>query len=118
MEKDTLTLEGYVAGYALSLLLTLLIFGLTYIHLYSDHETISHPVLHAAIAVTAILQLAVQAIFFLHLSRRNEQRANLLTFIFTLFVVTIIAGGSLWIMNNLNNNMSPEQVVKYMHNED
>jgi len=91
-EKDMPTLSGYIIGYLFSLLLTLGIFGLTYIHIASDHARISHPVMHAAIAMLAVIQLAVQSIFFLHLSRRDDQRSNLVTFIFMLFVVILIAG--------------------------
>jgi len=116
--KNTPTLQGYIVGYALSILLTLFIFGLTYIHISSDHETISHPVLHAAIAITAIIQLIVQSIFFLHLSQRREERSKLITFGFMVSIVILIAGGSIWILNNLNKNMSPEQISQYLNNED
>jgi cytochrome o ubiquinol oxidase operon protein cyoD len=117
-QKNIPSLQTYIVGYALSVILTLAIFGLAYIHLQSDHRLISHPVIHAAIAILAVLQFIVQTIFFLHLSLRKEERSKFITFAFMLLIVTIIAGGSLWILTNLNNNMSPEQVSKYMQNED
>jgi cytochrome o ubiquinol oxidase operon protein cyoD len=117
-QNNTPTLQGYIAGYALSILLTLLIFGITYIHVSHDHETISHPLMYTLIVITALSQLVVQSIFFLHLSLKKGQRSNLITFTFMLLIVFLIAGGSLWIINNLNNNMSPEQINKYMQNED
>ena len=49
----------------------------------------------------ALAQLIVQIFFFLHLTAK---RWNLIIFLFTIFVVTIVVGGSLWIMYNLNNN--------------
>jgi cytochrome o ubiquinol oxidase subunit IV len=117
-QKNIPSLQTYIAGYALSLLMTLAIFGVTYIHLKSDHHLISHPVIHAAIAILAVLQLIVQTIFFLHLSLRKEDRSRLMTYVFTVYTVAFIGIGSIWILNNLNNNMSPQQVATYMHNED
>ena len=116
-QKDTSTLQRYILGYSLSILFTLAAFGLAYIHISSDHIAISHTFLHYAIALLAVIQLVIQSVFFLHLSHRTDQRSNLITFIFMILIVILIAGGSIWILNNLNSNMSPEQVAKYMHNE-
>jgi cytochrome o ubiquinol oxidase operon protein cyoD len=115
--RNTPTLQKYLVGYALSVLLTLSIFALVFIHISSDHETISHSTVHMLIVISALLQLGVQSFFFLHLSRRPEERFNFMAFIFTLYTVAFIVIGSLWIMNNLNRNMSPDQVAKYLHNE-
>lgn len=118
MPKHAPSLQSYLVGYALSVLLTLAAFGLAYVHIANDHEILSHTLLRYLIAGLALLQLSVQSIFFLHLSRRKEQRFNIMAFIFTIYTVAFIVLGSLWILNNLNSNMSPEQVAKYMHNED
>ena len=115
--KNIPTLQSYIVGFALSILLTLAAFGLAYIHISNDHEVISHEFLRTVLPLTALTQFIVQAIFFLHLSHRAEERSQLVTLIFMVVIVVLIAGGSLWIMQNLNSTMSPEQVAKYMHNE-
>jgi cytochrome o ubiquinol oxidase operon protein cyoD len=117
-EKQIPTIHSYVAGYALAVLLTLAAFGLAYIHISSDHRTFSHEMLMYVLIALALLQLVLQSIFFLHLSGRKEERSKMMTYIFTIYTVAFIVIGSIWVMNNLNNNMSPEQVAKYMHNED
>jgi len=111
-------LQSYVAGYAIAILLTLAAFGLAYVHISSDHRTFSHEMLMYVIGALAIVQLVAQSVFFLHLSRRKSERSKFITYLFTIYSVAFIVIGSIWIMNNLNRNMSPEQVAKYMHNED
>jgi cytochrome o ubiquinol oxidase operon protein cyoD len=111
-------LQSYIAGYAIAILLTLAAFALAYIHISSDHRIYSHVFLMYAIAGLAMVQLITQSIFFLHLSRRKSDRSKFVAYLFTIYSVAFIVIGSIWIMNNLNNNMSPEQVAKYMHNED
>ena len=111
------TYENYLMGFAISVLLTLVAFSLAFLHLNTDHEFLSHDFLVKTIIVLAIAQLFVQAVFFLHLSRRPEGRFNLTAFIFTIYTVAFIAIGSIWIMGHLNYNMTPNQIDKYMHNQ-
>jgi cytochrome o ubiquinol oxidase operon protein cyoD len=109
--------HGYLIGYLLSVALTLIAFGLAYLHINSGHLAFSHQFLVYAVVALAVLQLYVQAVFFLHLSRHPEARYNLVSFIFTIFIVLFIVIGSLWIMNNLNYNMTADQVDAYLHKE-
>lgn len=70
-----------------------------------------------AIVALAVAQLLVQLIFFLHLGREGKPRWNLAAFFFMLIFLFIIIAGSLWIMYNLNYNMtqmSPKQMDSYM----
>jgi cytochrome o ubiquinol oxidase operon protein cyoD len=117
MEPRKSLLQKNIVGYALSILLTLAIFGLVYLHVSNNHTTISHSVLRTVIVITALIQLGVQSFFFLHISSKKERRFDLMAFVFALYAVAFIAIGSLWVMQNLNQNMSPEQVAKYLHNE-
>lgn len=55
----------------------------------------------------AILQVAVQLVFFFQVGNESKPRWNLMTLLFTLMVVVIIIGGSMWIMNNLDYNLMP-----------
>ncbi|RDI43398.1 cytochrome o ubiquinol oxidase subunit IV [Aquicella lusitana] len=94
------TLSGYITGLALSIILTLLAFGIVEKRLLSDAN------LYIALTVLAVAQLFVQSICFLRLNCSTEGRWNLFPFIFTVLIIAIIVGGSLWIMYNLNINMS------------
>ncbi len=93
------TTQSYVAGFILSILLTLVAYMLITTHILSGTEAV------AAVISLALLQLLTQIIFFLHLSNKSRARWNLTAFVFTIIVVLILVVGSLWIMNNLNYNM-------------
>ena len=93
------TFKLYVTGFILSLFLTIV----PYLLVVNSALTAKNLVL--AIVVLALAQLVVQVVFFLHLTAK---RWNLIIFIFTIFVVAILVGGSLWIMYNLNYNMTPK----------
>jgi cytochrome o ubiquinol oxidase operon protein cyoD len=93
------TLTAYITGLALSLILTVLAFVLVGKHLLSDTS------LYIAVAVLALIQFCVQSLCFLRLNAGPEGRWNLYPFIFAVFVVFVVVGGSLWIMYNLNYNM-------------
>ncbi len=104
---------GYVAGFMLSLLLTLTSYFLVSAHRHSSNPLLSHKFSITAIVVLAIVQLIVQLIFFLHLDRENKPRWNLMIAVFAAIVVLIIVLGSLWIMKNLNyHNPMPTQTDK------
>ena len=48
--------------------------------------------------------------FFLHITTGPDNTNNVLALAFGLLIVTLVVGGSLWIMANLNTNtmMSPD----------
>lgn len=93
------TLLAYITGLVLSFFLTLAAFLLV------GKQLLSNTSLFIAVAVLALLQFFVQAIFFLRLNADPEGRWNLYPFIFAIFVVIVLVAGSLWIMYNLNLNM-------------
>ncbi len=94
------TSGSYVAGYILSLILTVTAFILV------ANQVFSGRFLVLAIVELAIAQLLVQLLLFLHLDRESKPRWNLLAFLFAVLVVGILVFGSLWIMHNLNYHMS------------
>jgi cytochrome o ubiquinol oxidase operon protein cyoD len=49
----------------------------------------------------------VQLYFFLHLDGSKEQSWNVMAMLFTVVIVAIVVGGSIWIMIELNQNMMP-----------
>ncbi len=71
------------------------------------HHHLSDGLMHATIIGTAIVVAMIQLIFFMHLGLESKPRWNTITFLFTLLVILLIIGGSLWIMHNLNYNLMP-----------
>ncbi len=66
----------------------------------------SHRVFTFALLPLAFVQAAVQLIFFLHVGQEKKPRWNLLFFGFMAMVVFLVVVCSLWIMYNLNYNMT------------
>lgn len=93
--------KSYIIGFVLSVILTIIPFGLVMGEMMSGTSAIW------MIAVFAAAQVFVQVYFFLHVDFSPEQRNTLYSFLFTLFVVAIVMIGSLWIMHNANENMMP-----------
>ena len=93
------SLKSYIIGFILSILLTIVPYIIVVDHVFSNEAII------IAIILLGIIQLFVQLTFFLHLSRAQSQRLNLITFAFTVLILVILVSGSLWIMWNMNYNM-------------
>jgi cytochrome o ubiquinol oxidase operon protein cyoD len=104
-ESDTLP-EGsffsYGVGFLFSVLLT---FGAFWIA--PQLGTLAP----AAIVVLAIFQLFVQLVFFLHMGRERGPKWNLGLFMFTLVIIGILIGGTLWIMSNLAHLHMPPTTI-------
>lgn len=112
------TMLSYSVGFALSLLLTGTAFFLVEMHFWSHHVLYSHQFLYIAIIVLALSQLLAQLVFFLHLGTKSMPRWNAIVLSFALFIVLVIVGGSLWIMYNLNYNMTPmTDINTYLQSE-
>lgn len=114
------SIKSYTIGFLLSLFLTGSAFFLIWYHVSSYHEVFSHTFLYTALIILSIIQLWVQATFFLHLGRGSQKRWNLVVFLFAIFIVGLVVIGSIWIMYHLNYNMmqmSPHQVEMYMQNQ-
>lgn len=95
------SLPTYVAGFVLSLVLTGLSFGAVM------SGGVPHGMILPAISVLALVQLIVQLVLFLHLGVSRGQRSNTGILAFTVVLVGILVGGSLWVMYNANVNMEP-----------
>lgn len=100
------SVKSYVSGFVISVILTIMAF------LIVSNELASGSALLSMILGLAVIQLFVQAIFFLHLGKESKPRWNLQLFVFMVATVIIIVGGSLWIMANLDyhhQSMSPAE---------
>jgi cytochrome o ubiquinol oxidase operon protein cyoD len=96
------TLKAYVIGFCACLVLTGVSFLLVTRQLLPPHT------LMYIISGLAMVQAAVQAIFFLHVGQEAKPRWETVVFAFMLLVLLIIAVGSLWIMHDLNVRVMPD----------
>ncbi len=70
-----------------------------------SHHHVSGDALLCTIASLGIFQVLLQLIFFLHLGLETKPHWHIITFLFTVLVVLIIFGGTVWIMHNLDYNL-------------
>lgn len=106
--------KRYVLGFVLSLVAT----GAAFWLVWSRPEGLTNVGIIGLLLTLALSQLLVQLVFFLHLSEEKKPRPHTLSFVFMSMVVLIIGLGSLWIMANLDYNMSPKEVETYIQNEE
>jgi cytochrome o ubiquinol oxidase operon protein cyoD len=90
--------KQYTIGFILSIILTIIPFGMVMSGMTGGAVLL-------AIAVTAVAQVLVQLIYFLHLNGSEEQRWDTIAFIYTILTIAILYVGSIWIMNYLHSNM-------------
>lgn len=108
-EASRKALTSYVTGFVLSLILTLIPYFIVVNHLLGNQSLVW-------VAVSfGVAQLLVQVVFFLHLHKKSRPHWNMIVFIFTILIVMILVVGSLWVMYNLNYNMT--QVSPFNSNE-
>lgn len=103
----------YIIGFGLSIILTFLAY-IAVLYLKSD---LSKTLLIGSILFIAFLQLFVQLVFFLHLGTEDPPKWNVIFFITTFIAITVVVVGSVWIMNNLNYNMTPQQMLQYIQGQ-
>ncbi|MEO5628085.1 MAG: cytochrome o ubiquinol oxidase subunit IV [Candidatus Saccharimonadales bacterium] len=102
------TIASYVIGFITCLVLTTIPY-----YLVVNHKLSADRLLIAIVAFAA-LQMAVQIFFFLHLGRGPKPLYNVIFFAATVGLVTVVVGGSLFIMSNLHYNMSPTETAKQL----
>jgi cytochrome o ubiquinol oxidase subunit IV len=93
------SLRSYLTGFLLSLILTAIPFVLVMSGVWS------RPAALAAIFTAGLVQILVHLHYFLHLDASSAARWNLLALTFTLLILALFVGGTLWIMFNLNYRM-------------
>ncbi len=102
MGEDHGSLRGYLTGFVLAAILTVIPFWLV-----MGHVIASKPLAILLVLALAAVQIVVHMIYFLHLNTKSEHGWNMLAFIFALVLVVIVLGASLWVMYNENANMMP-----------
>lgn len=103
------TLKGYLTGFVLAVILTVIPFWLVMGRPIPD-ATITSLLLMGL----AVVQIVVHMIYFLHMDTKSEGGWTVLALIFTLVLVAIALTGSLWVMHNLNTYMMPHMSAQQM----
>ena len=93
------SLQSYLTGFVLSLLLTGIPFALVMSGALSSWATL------AVIFSAGLVQILVHLYYFLHLDTSLAARWNLVAMIFTILIIILFVGGTLWIMWNLYYRM-------------
>ncbi|MEO8863103.1 MAG: cytochrome o ubiquinol oxidase subunit IV [Candidatus Saccharimonadales bacterium] len=112
-EIDQSHITSYLSGFVLSILLTLVSYGLVVGKIIQGWNLVF------ALSALAIAQCMVQLVFFLHLGQGQKFGAKIGSFLFMLLVAAIVIVGSVWIMRDLNVRMihSDEQQKTYMEDQ-
>ncbi|HTZ66486.1 MAG TPA: cytochrome o ubiquinol oxidase subunit IV [Roseiarcus sp.] len=94
-------LLGYIVGLFLAALITAVAFFI------SGTSLVWGPSIPLALVVLAIAQMGVHLVFFIHITTGPDNTNNVLALAFGVLIVFLILVGSLWIMYNLNQSMTP-----------
>ncbi|QJR82360.1 cytochrome o ubiquinol oxidase subunit IV [Alteromonas pelagimontana] len=92
-------LKSYIMGFVFSVILTSIPFYAVYTKAFSPAT------LYIVIAIAAVTQIAVQFRFFLHINFSKQKREDLHLILFTVLLLIIMVGGTLWIMTDLSSRM-------------
>ncbi|WP_462381637.1 cytochrome o ubiquinol oxidase subunit IV [Pseudomonas sp. Marseille-QA0892] len=84
--------KSYMVGFVLSVILTVIPFGL-----------VMHPIMSPAATLFTIVgfgvvQIFVHLVYFLHMNTSSEQRWNTVAFVFTVLISIIVVVLSIWII--------------------
>lgn len=95
------TMKFYIFGFVMSLVFTAIPYYLV------ATQAVTGRLLLSTIVGFAFMQMAVQLFFFLHLGRGPKPLYNVGFFLGTFGAILVVVGGSIFIMDNLQKNMTP-----------
>ena len=84
--------KSYAIGFILSVILTVIPFGLVM------YPSLPKSITLWIVLAFAVIQVLVHLVYFLHLDRSAAQRNNVIAFVFAALVIVLLVGLSLWIM--------------------
>ncbi len=96
------TIGGYLTGFGLSVVLTVIPFWLVMARPIEDGVVTS-----LLVILLAVAQIIVHMVYFLHMDAKSEGGWTIMALIFTVVLLVITISGSLWVMYHLNSNMMP-----------
>lgn len=89
----------YVLGFILAVVLTVIPFWIVFTDALSASRTA------IVIGICAVVQAIVHVRFFLHVDLSRQKREDLDLILFTLLLLIIFIGGTVWIMTDLHHRM-------------
>lgn len=92
------SLKSYTTGLILSVILTVIPFGVVMTGALPQMAAL------AVIVIAAVVQIVVQVVYFLHIKEPEGSHWNNLSLWFTLIITGLLIVGSIWIMYHLNHN--------------
>lgn len=101
-EEIHVTTGGYVTGFILAVILTVIPFWLVMAKVIDDRATAA-----MVLGLFAAVQVLVHMYFFLHMNGKIQGGWTLLSTIFSVVFVAITLAGTLWVMFHMNANMMP-----------
>ncbi|MBF6630000.1 MAG: cytochrome o ubiquinol oxidase subunit IV [Comamonas sp.] len=101
-EEVHVTTGGYVTGFILAVILTVIPFWLVMGDVIQDRSTAV-----MVLGLFAVVQVLVHMYFFLHMNGKMQGGWTLMSTIFAVVFVIITLAGTLWVMFHMNTNMMP-----------
>lgn len=91
--------KSYLTGFFLCAVLTVIPFVIVM------HPVFSRPATLLILVGFAVAQIVIQLVYFLHMNRSSEGGWNLISFVFTLVILSIIVALSIWIIWSMHFHM-------------
>jgi cytochrome o ubiquinol oxidase subunit IV len=109
-EDKTLSETGiHTIGLALAVGLTAISFWV------ANTSLLWAPGVLLGLAVLAVAQMGVHLVFFLHITTGPDSTNNVLALALGVLIVILVAAGSIFIMANLNETMTPPPELMNLH---
>ena len=102
-EEIHVTTGGYVTGFILAVILTVIPFWLVMGNVIQDCSTAA-----LVLGLFAAVQVVVHMYFFLHMNGKLQGGWTMMSTIFAVVFVMITLAGTLWVMFHMNTNMMPK----------
>lgn len=93
--SGTGSFKSYATGFILAILLTVIPFFIVITGAMSGTPTL------ILIYTTAIVQILVHLHYFLHLNSSSSARWNVIAMVFTILIIVLFVGGTIWIIDSL-----------------
>ena len=93
------TVGGYMIGFVLAIVLTLISFGIVVAGVAPKFVAV------IGLILAAIVQILVHLRYFLHLDRSKENTWNMIAIVFTAIILFIFVAGTVWVIFTLNSRM-------------
>ncbi|QLF93459.1 cytochrome o ubiquinol oxidase subunit IV [Pseudomonas sp. ABC1] len=94
--------KEYLTGFILSVILTVIPFALI---MYPDLLNLSRGATLITVVLFGIVQILVHLVYFLHMSTDSEGRWNTISMLFTVLIIVLLVGLSIWVMWSMHYHM-------------